>query len=175
MALFVPFSPTYSQEPAANRGEGLPAKSDFRITFVAVNQHPMKPMMLDANRTFATGHAVMTAINQEGRGLLHNVAGRCTAAVTIDNAAKTIGYNGFCDYVDKDGDHVFERYEYPTQPQAPIFKGNAEWTGGTGKYAGISGRMDLRTSRLPAPVEGVSQTSGEKIGSYSIENTSASR
>ncbi|WP_132256884.1 hypothetical protein [Methylobacterium segetis] len=174
-ALFVSFSPAYSQESTANRSDSLPAKGDFRITFTAVNMNPMKPIMLDSKRAFTTGNSVMTAINQDGKGLLHNMAGRCTTAVTIDSDAKTFGYTGFCDYADKDGDHVFESYEYPVQPIAPYVKGSAEWTGGTGKFKGLSGKFDLRSSRLAAPVEGVTQTAGEKIGSYSIETTSASR
>ncbi len=80
----------------------------------------------------------------------------------------------YCDYVDADGDHVFEKWDYPVQPLGAVNEGTGEWIGGTGKYAGISGTMKIRSRRLNSLTDGAIQVVGEKLGSYSFTNAVAS-
>ena len=154
--------------------QDMPRQGDFRIPFTGINPAPAKPMMIGANRTTSAGISIMTAVNQTGGKLLHNMAGRCTSAPILDNDAKTVENQGYCDYVDADGDHVFERWQYPTQPQGASLRGTGEWIGGTGKFAGLSGKMEIRNQRVNSLVEGAAQFTGEKIGSYSFESKTAS-
>ena len=77
----------------------------------------------------------MTAVNDSGSGLLHNMPGRCNFMTETNKVAKTIETHGFCNYADKAGDQVFEEFmtNGPATLGRPIvFKG--KWLGGTGKF-----------------------------------------
>jgi hypothetical protein len=156
------------------RAEDMPRQGDFRITYTSTNISAPKPVTIGDNRTASATINMMTAVNESGGWLLHNMAGRCTSAPLIDTAAKTLENHGYCDYVDADGDHVFEKWDYPVQPLGAVNEGTGEWIGGTGKYAGISGTMKIRSRRLNSLTDGAIQVVGEKLGSYSFTNAVAS-
>ena len=153
----------------------MPRQGDFRITYTGINPAAPKPLTIGDNRTAAAGISIMAAVNQTGGKLLHNMAGRCTGAPVIDSGAKTLENHGYCDYLDADGDHVFEKYDYPLQPMGASLNGTGEWIGGTGKFAGLSGRFNIRNYRMNSLVEGASQIAGEKTGSYTFQNTMATK
>ena len=161
--------------PLGARAADFPSKGDFRITFTAVNSSPTKPVTIGDNRTVAVNVAMMTAVNQAGSGLLHNMAGRCASMATTDAGAKTFENHGYCDYADADGDHVYERFDYPVQQPAATPQATGEWLGGTGKVVGIGGKFDIRSTRLTSLTDGASQVVGEKVGSYTVERSSASK
>ncbi|MGY2050393.1 hypothetical protein [Methylobacterium sp. JK268] len=152
--------------PAA--AEDLPREGSFRITYTSVNPAPGKPVQIGPSRTSAAGVSIMAAVNQTGGALLHNMAGRCSSSAIFDAEAKTFENEGYCDYVDAQGDHVYEKYTFAAQPMAPRLKGTGEWIGGTGKFTGLSGVFDIQASRLAPLAEGVAQSVGEKTGSYTI-------
>ena len=156
------------------RAEDMPRQGDFRITYTSTSISAQKPVVIGENRTASASINMMTAVNESGGRLLHNMAGRCTSAPLIDNTAKTLENHGYCDYVDADGDHVFEKWDYPVQPLGAVNEGTGEWIGGTGKFAGLSGTMKIRSRRLNSLTEGAVQVVGEKLGSYSFTNTVAS-
>ncbi|WP_457106919.1 hypothetical protein [Methylobacterium sp. P5_C11] len=156
------------------RAEDIPREGDFRITYTSTSVFAPKPVSIGGNRTASATIYMMTAVNESGGRLLHNMAGRCTSAPIIDSGAKTLENHGYCDYVDADGDHVFEKWDYPVQPLGAAIEGTGEWLGGTGKFAGLSGTMKIRSRRLNSPTEGAIQVVGEKLGSYSLANTVAS-
>jgi hypothetical protein len=110
----------------------------------------------------------MTAVNDSGSGLLHNMAGRCNFMSQTNRVAKTVDAHGFCSYADKTGDQVFEEFmtNGPVSLASPVvYKG--KWLGGTGKFEGLSGEFDIH----PTPVlisETLVQASGKKAGTYHI-------
>ncbi|MGV7033400.1 hypothetical protein [Methylobacterium symbioticum] len=159
--------------PATALAGELPPQGEYRITYTGVNPAPMKPVMIGPQRTVSTSLSIMTAVNAGGSGLLHDMTGRCNGMATIDNQAKTVENHGFCDYVDADGDHVFEKWDYPVQPLAAATQGTGEWIGGTGKFTGLSGQLTIKTRRVNALTEGVVQFIGEKSGSYTISRKTA--
>jgi hypothetical protein len=154
--------------------QDMPRQGEFRITFTSTNPAAPKPVMIGANRMASATINMMTAVNESGGKLLHNMAGRCTSAPLIDNTAKTVENHGYCDYVDADGDHVFEKWDFPVQPLGAANEGTGEWIGGTGKFAGLSGTMKIRSRRLNTLSDGAAQVVGEKLGSYSFTDTVAS-
>jgi hypothetical protein len=154
--------------------EDMPRQGEFRITYTSTVVAAPKPVPIGENRVASATINMMTAVNESGGKLLHNMAGRCTSAPLIDNGAKTLENHGYCDYVDADGDHVFEKWDYPLQPLAAVNEGTGEWIGGTGKFAGLSGTMKIRSRRLNTLTDGAAQFVGEKLGSYSFTNTVAS-
>jgi hypothetical protein len=161
--------------PPGARAEDLPSKGDFRITYTAVDPSPAKPVSIGDNRTVGVNTFIMTAVNQAGSGLLHNMTGRCTNITTADAGAKTFESHGYCDYVDAAGDHVFEKYDYPVQPVSATSHADGEWIGGTGKFAGLGGKFEIQGIRLTSLTDGVAQRMGQKVGSYTIEKASALR
>lgn len=73
--------------------------------------------------------------NEAGSGFLHGAAGTCTFAGEFRKDVVTKN-GGDCVATDRDGDKVAMAWKCTTCPTA----GEFEWTGGTGKYAGIKGR-----------------------------------
>jgi hypothetical protein len=154
--------------------QDMPSQGEFRISYTSTLPVAPKPVGIGNNRTASATINMMTAVNESGGKLLHNMAGRCTSTPLVDNATKTFENHGYCDYVDADGDHVFEKWDYPVQPLAAASEGTGEWIGGTGKFAGLSGTMKIRSRRLSPLTDGAVQVVGEKLGSYSLANTVAS-
>jgi hypothetical protein len=130
---------------------------------------PVKPIAIGKDQEMTVSSSMMTAANDSGGGLLHNLAGRCLTSVLIDRASKTIDQHGYCTYTDADGDQVFEKVDINKQALGPVIVGKGEWIGGTGKYAGLQGVLEIRHNPLKSPTEGVVQGAGKKIGSYRVK------
>ncbi|GJE03968.1 hypothetical protein GMJLKIPL_5925 [Methylobacterium isbiliense] len=156
--------------PGFALAQDLPKQGEFRITFMATNPVVAKPVQGAANQTHSVGVLIMAAANETGGALLNNMTGRCTFSNVVDIAAKTFENQGFCDYADADGDHVYEKYSYPAQPLSPRAKGTGEWTGGTGKFAGLSGTFEITVTRPASMTEGATQAIGQKKGTYVIKD-----
>lgn len=159
---------------SAASADEMPRSGEYAVAYTGVNTSPVKPMPIGQDRVVVPGHFTMTAMNAAGSGFLHNMAGRCVGMATLDNGAKTVENHGRCVYADAAGDQIFEKYDYPVQAQGPSLNGTAEWTGGTGKFAGISGDVRLTTARLNPMADGVVQVAGTKTGRYSFEGAISS-
>jgi len=149
--------------------QDLPREGHFSITYTGVNPSPVKPVPFGKDREAIVGVSLMTAVNDAGSGLLNNMAGRCILLTVIDRAAKTQDVHGYCSYADRAGDQVFEEVSTPTPTglgQPARFAG--KWTGGTGKYAGLTGEFEITNSGNVAP-EGLYQAAGKKTGSYRLD------
>jgi hypothetical protein len=72
-----------------------------------------------------------------GQGFLHPSAFVC-AALGEMNKTTVVHNNGECSFTDKDGDKAFMMWQCVTCP-TDEFRGEFKWTGGTGKYSGLSG------------------------------------
>jgi hypothetical protein len=145
----------------------LPAEAKFSITYTAVNPAPSKVVSV-GDRDVAVSSSIMTAVNDGGSGLLHNMAGRCNLMTQTNKVAKTIEMHGYCNYADKAGDQVFEEFTTngPAKLGSPIvFKG--KWLGGTGKFDGLSGEFEIRPASILVS-ETLTQGAGKKIGTYHI-------
>ena len=121
----------------------LPSEGKFSITYTAVNPTPSKAVSV-GDRDVTVSSSIMTAVNDAGSGLLHNMPGRCNFMTQTNKVAKTIETRGFCNYADRAGDQVFEEFatDGPVTLGSPIlFKG--KWLGGTGKFEGLSGEFEF--------------------------------
>lgn len=97
---------------------------------------------------------------------MNNTTGRCLAPEVAENATGASVTNGFCTYIDADGDKIFEEFEIERDSLNAEATGSATLTGGTGKYEGISGDLThTRMLLLPGPKEGVFPGIGTITGS----------
>ena len=145
----------------------LPSEGKFSITWTLVNPTPSKSISV-GNRDAVVTSAIMTAVNDSGSGLLHNMAGRCNYMTITNTIDKTFELHGFCNYADRAGEQVFEEImtNGPTKLGQPAVN-KGKWLGGTGKFEGLSGEFEIR----PTPVlnfETLVQGAGKKISSYQI-------
>ena len=109
-------------------------------------------------------------INRDGGGFLHDTPTSCGAAVKGVGGAFT--ETGFCASTDGDGDRVYMRWLCSYDAKGWCV-GEFDWTDGTGKYKGISGRNKIRykgfgfrpgeatQNGTPFAVEGYSVWEGE--------------
>jgi putative ABC transport system substrate-binding protein len=83
--------------------------------------------------------------NEKGKGSLFDQAeAKCIGAGEIDTNNKTIKDGGYCVITDTDGDHAYWRWEASGIPDFEV-KGTFDFTNGTGKYKGITGKNTYRT------------------------------
>lgn len=98
--------------------------------------------------------AVGTTANMKGEKMFDKMSARCAALNVASGDRKYI--DGACVLVDKDGDKIFSTFDTrdidKSQPKFDC--GTHVITGGTGKYAGITGREPFNCISLPAPAGG---------------------
>lgn len=154
---------------SAALAEDMPREGRFSVTYTGVNTSPSKPVPYGRDREAVVGVSLMTAVNDAGSGLLHNMAGRCHVVTLIDRGAKTQEMRAYCSYIDRAGEQIFEEVSTP----APTGLGQparltGKWTGGTGKFAGLTGEFDV-TNSGNIGTDGIYQAAGKKTGSYRLE------
>jgi hypothetical protein len=86
------------------------------------------------NHTFFTGEFTGTNFNDSGEGFLHETSFVCPGAMDT-NKGKYNGH-GYCVVTDNDGDKAFLAWKCNGEE---FCRGDFQWTGGTGKYEGLSG------------------------------------
>jgi hypothetical protein len=163
------------QSGFAARADELAKEGRYTVQYTATNPAPMKPFAIGNNREMLVTNAVMWAINESGGGFLHDMTGRCSGWVIIDTAAGAFESHGYCNYSDKDGDQMFEQYDWPMQTRGSSTSGTGKWIGGTGKFAGLQGNITLKGRSLKSAVDGISQGAGQKSGTYKIVTASAQK
>jgi hypothetical protein len=146
----------------------VPSAGPFSISYTSTNAAPMKPLVIGKGRETWVYTNLMSAVNDAHTGLLNNMMGRCSGIATTDSTAKTVELHGYCNYSDKDGDQVFEQYDFPVQPQGATINATAKWLGGTGKWAGLQGDFEIHAAPQKPLADGVTQSAGKKIGTYKI-------
>src|SRR4051812_11509938 len=82
--------------PLGASAQDLPREAKFSITYTGVNPSPLKPLSYGKDRDVIMGQMLMTAVNDAGGGLLHNMTGRCLLVTLIDRAEKTQQVHGYC-------------------------------------------------------------------------------
>lgn len=106
------------------------------------------------------------ATNDAGQGFFHNTSGRCIGGLDVvkgefDNEA------GACLWVDRDGDQVFLRYAGAGRAGVPA-KLKFTYTGGTGKYAGLTGGGETTRTPLRPTMEGTTYSHTKGTYTYKL-------
>lgn len=120
-------------------------------------------MPLGNGKEFVVINQAMTASNDAGNPILHDMGGRCLFGRLTDSSAKTAELHGFCNYIDKDGDQIFEQCDF--LPGAP---NNCSVTGGTGKFEKLQASLVITVKFLKSNYDGIGQAVGQKKGTYKI-------
>ncbi len=146
--------------------QGLPPEGPVSVTFTATQISPVKPMPIGNGKEFVVINQAMTASNDAGNPILHNMGGRCLFSRLTDPSAKTAEMHGFCNYVDKDGDQIFEKCDF--LPGAP---NNCNVVGGTGKFENLQASLVITVTPLKSNFDGIGQVVGNKKGTYKLVKT----
>jgi hypothetical protein len=86
--------------------------------------------------------------NDTGDGFLHAASGICTGSGEMNKGSITHDY-GDCVMTDKEGDKAFMTWQCPGCPlKAGMESGEFQWTGGTGKFAGLRGRNSWQVQNV---------------------------
>jgi hypothetical protein len=120
--------PASAEEASQWRGKGI---------LVVVDKLSMK-VEDRANHTVAATEFDGAVFNDEGKPFLDKA--RYQVVAVNDAGVLRVGYNTF---TDADGAKVFAKYTV-TESKAPEHLGTIEFTGGTGKYEGITGGGTFR-------------------------------
>jgi hypothetical protein len=147
------------------QAQGVPPEGPVSVTFTATQIVPPKPMPVGDGKEFVVINQAMTASNDAGNPVLHNMAGRCQFSRLTDPAAKSVEMHGFCTYADKDGDQIFEQCDF--LPGAP---NNCRLTG-SGKFDGLQAALVITAEPLKSNFDGIAQVIGHKTGVYKIVKT----
>jgi hypothetical protein len=148
------------------QAQSMPPEGPVSVTFTATLIPPPKPMPVGGGKEFDLMNQAMTATNDAGNPVLHNMGGRCQFSRLRDASAKTAELHGFCTYVDKDGDQTFEQCDFlPGQPN------KCKLTGGTGKFEGLQAELVITVEPLKSNFEGMGQVVGHKKGTYKLVKT----
>ena len=91
-------------------------------------------------RLYWAGSFWLTSYNNAGSGFGHKNVWNCPA--TGEVADGMFSATGYCIMTDPDGDKIFATF-VGRAPAGEEFTGHQTYTGGTGKYAGISGGHDF--------------------------------
>ena len=106
--------------------------ADLSSTFKAQG----RPMEVGEGRIYWRGIYWGGSFNNEGRGFGHRALWRCPAVSEIANGA--VSGKGYCVMTEPDGDQVFGSFDGEGK-EGGLFEGMQQFTGGTGKYEGITG------------------------------------
>jgi hypothetical protein len=98
---------------------------------------------MEKGHSYFVGDVTGTFFNDKGKGSLFDRAGvKCPVFIDTDTNNKKQKSGGYCIISDADGDQAYLTFEresdFPPSPEA--HPGTFEYTGGTGKYKGITGK-----------------------------------
>jgi hypothetical protein len=99
-----------------------------------------KAYEMEKDHTYGMGELAGKFFNNKGQGSLFDQADvRCFGFHDVD--AKRIKQGGYCVIADADGDHAYFIYEAnDNNTPGHEVKGTFDYTSGTGKYKGITGK-----------------------------------
>lgn len=148
---------------SAAAADSVPPEGAIAVTFTSTSTAIPKPMSIGAGKEYTVLNQAMTASNDLGNPVMNKMGGRCQYSRLVDTVAKTFELHGFCTYADNDGDQIFEQFDFlPGKP------GSGRYLGGTGKFEGLQGVVEITVSPLKGPFDGISQAIGHKKGYYKI-------
>ncbi len=111
---------------------------------------PLQTLDVSGVGTATLLEAVGTTENMKGEKMFDKMSARCTA-LSIDSGGKKY-IDGACVLADKDGDKIFSTFDTRDvdKSQPDMSCGTHLITGGTGKYAGITGSEPFACNPMPA-------------------------
>jgi hypothetical protein len=162
----------------------LPRAGDFVLIYTFSNPQPWAPIPRAVDATGAVTQTLVVntntawLMNAAGSGFGNQMTGRC-GQIALAEGAVNVEVHGNCVYTDAQGDMLFEKYDRVPGEATTTGK----WTGGTGKYAGVTSTFNIvgfagfagRTEGAPVgitPPVGLyqlySMSAGTKTGSYTL-------
>ena len=141
-ASFLGFSSGVLAEPIEKKGTA-PYVTHFIF-------RPLQTLDVSGVGTATLLEAVGTTENMKGEKMFDKMSARCTA-LNIDSGGKKY-IDGACVLADKDGDKIFSTFDTREvdKSQSNMSCGTHIITGGTGKYAGITGTEPFACNPMPA-------------------------
>lgn len=142
--------------------DAIPTEGEFALRYTWVNTTTsdfgaVARSDQEGDLALAGGWIAWLMTNDGSDGFGHKMTGRCSAFSRLA-AGEFELVGGTCVYTDADGDQLFEQYDGLA----------GQWTGGTGKYAGISGSFELTDIVITAE-SGYDMLSGVKVGGYTLQ------
>jgi hypothetical protein len=145
----------------------LPKEGQFSAMVISFGGPLPKPVMIGNNKQMTVTSSTVSSVSTTPGGLLSDMAGVCVGTVVSDTVAATKDFSGYCNFQDKDGDLIFQKYE--TGPQGGDVTAKFEFVGGTGRYTGLRGTGQIVGTQLKSMQEGYRQGVGSLSGTYKIE------
>lgn len=118
-------------------------QEDFKATFYLTDE-PSKSLPTANGETAYTIDQSVVYTNDAGHGFLHNMTGRCVGVGA--GSAGSFHSGGYCTYVDADGNMIFSVFHVGSS--GAQLEGTEGYTGGTGKYANLTGGGRYTLTRL---------------------------
>ena len=111
---------------------------------------PVQSLEVPGLGTATLLEALGTTQNMKGEKMLDKMSARCTA-LSVDSGPKKY-IDGACVLADADGDKIFSTFDTRDvdKSQPAMNCGTHVITGGTGKYAGITGSEPFACNAMPA-------------------------
>jgi hypothetical protein len=111
---------------------------------------PVQALEVSGLGTATLLEAVGTTQNMKGEKMFDKMSARCTA-LSVDSGSKKY-IDGACVLADADGDKIFSTFDTRDvdKSQPSMGCGSHVITGGTGKYAGITGSEPFACNAMPA-------------------------
>ena len=114
-----------------------------------------KTFELEKGHILFQGEFDGTNFNDAGHGFLHKTSVVCPGVNDVINGASRAS-QGYCVVTDQDGDKAFLVWK-----AGKGFDGDFQWTGGTGKYTGITGNNAFTALLIGPTPSGYSVWKGE--------------
>jgi hypothetical protein len=117
-----------------------------------------KMLPLGPDRGYMPWENFGVVVSDTGEGLFHAATIRCFGANFGEKGS--FEGEGYCAYTLKDGEKVFSSIKIGGKMGMPMppAQGTAKMIGGTGKYAGIEGRVEYTSYTLRPSAEGIGQS-----------------
>lgn len=141
----------------------IPAEGKIAVSYTSTATSVPRTMPIGGGREFVVQNQAMTAVNEAGNPVMNHMGGRCQYSRLTDPQARTFELHGYCTYTDSDGDMIFEQFEF-----LPGSAGRGKFIGGTGKFTGLQGEIEITVASAKSVFEGITQAIGRKTGSYRI-------
>ena len=114
------------------------------------------PYQLEAEHVYTQDVYRGSFFNDAGEGFLHQSEWVCPGINDLIEGKGTS--RGYCTVTDNDGDKAYNSWEGTVDPKEG-FEARLQWTGGTGKYAGLRGDGSLQATTVmllaPGPPLGI--------------------
>src|SRR2546428_224016 len=113
----------------------------------------------DKDHMAVAGEYTGVNLTDGGQPFLHHAAVVCPAVAFVDKGIAT--NRGHCITTDRDGDKAFLVWQCRSPQPGARCEGDFQWTGGTGKYTGLSGKNCFNAGVIPTTTAGYSIWKGE--------------